>query len=304
MSETGQDVPFRWDVRQRGTVGVVIDEDWTLPPIGYVEPGFYVWLRACCALVVARSAGGDLVFVGRSPENLYDHLRGLLAGTSWADRPRLLQFSARCGPCDLTPSRVASFRRYCAAVGLHPRDLAARGRPLALVDLVCSGETLGILVGLLAVWARECGVPWRAVRARLRIIALVNRAWHSGTDRPASDDWQELSAWVALYLAPGAVRNIAIDAHWWGFLGNDEAKVTPSYTPPRWGTDEAARRPAHWPQREVALRLAYGLYAYGETRECRLAFARLLAHEPAMAAPWCRALVGELRRGPAHQAQS
>lgn len=293
----GEDVPFRWDVHRRSTLGAVIEDEWSLPPVGYVEPDFFPWLLACCAQVVARSENADLVFIGRSPENLYDHLCGLLAGTSWARRPRLLQFSAAWGTRDMTPARVTSFRRYSATQGLDPRAIGTRSRPVALVDLVCTGKTLGVLVALLHAWAYECGVPWRAVRSRLRVVALVNRAWHSGMDRPSDGDWQETSDWVPRYLAPGTVRNIAVEHDRWCFLGNDEAKVTPSYAPPRWGTIEAARRPTEWPQREIAFRLAYGLYAYGQTRACRLEFARLLARESAMAQPWCRALVQELRLG-------
>lgn len=289
------DVPFRWDVRSRSTLGAVFPEDWSLPGAVAVHPGFGDWLTRCCAHILARSEQGDLYFVGRSPENLYDHLCGLLADTSWAGRVHLLQFSAGAGVKHTSSAAIVSFRRYCGGLGLDPRAIAERGRPIVFVDLVCGGGTLGNLVRLLHSWARECGVPWRAVKPRLRIVALVNASWHSGTDRLSANDWQETSDWVPRYLAPRAVHNIALPSDRWCFLGNDEAKVTPSYTPSRWGTEEAATRPAHWAERTLALPLAFGLYAYGKTRERRLLLARLLARDVAMKQVWCRQLVCELR---------
>lgn len=291
------DVPFRWDVHRRSTLGTYLSPEFSLPHTVDVDAGFADWLTRCCARVVARSEGGDLYFVGRSPENLYDHLCGLLEDTSHADMLHLFQFSTGKGIQEARPAGVRSLRRYMTALGLDPRDVAARSRPVVLVDVVCSGGTFCELVSLLCAWAREEGVPWRAIRRRLRIVALVNASWHSGMDRPSDNDWQERSDWVPRHLAPRAVHNVVISYKWWTLIGNELVKVTPSYTPVRWGAPEAMRRPDPSVTPSAALPLAYGLYAYGERRERRLLFARLLARDVAMKQRWCRSLVRELRQG-------
>ena len=67
--------------------------------------GFPDDLRRCCARVLEAAANladpageADLLFVGRSPESLFDLLRGLCIGTTWFGRLHLLHFSMRDVP--------------------------------------------------------------------------------------------------------------------------------------------------------------------------------------------------------------
>lgn len=48
-----------------------------------------------CARIAACASECDLVFVGRSPETLFDYLSGAFFETSWRERIILLQFSYR-----------------------------------------------------------------------------------------------------------------------------------------------------------------------------------------------------------------
>jgi hypothetical protein len=60
-------------------------------------------LRPCASSVVGRCGGGRLVFVGRSPESLFDYLSGVFDGTAWEGR--LIRSSRQaCRPASSTSS--------------------------------------------------------------------------------------------------------------------------------------------------------------------------------------------------------
>src|SRR4051812_44465501 len=128
-------VPFRWDVARRECLGRLLDG----PPAA-AYPGFADDLRSCGAAVVAaaaRLAGPagepDLLFVGRSPESLFDYLRGVCRGTGWAGRLHMLHFSMRRDVAVRHvrreyPAGLAALRGYFAGLGLDPASLLARHR--------------------------------------------------------------------------------------------------------------------------------------------------------------------------------
>jgi hypothetical protein len=83
------EAPFRWNITRRSQLGGLVEGS---PPPTYA--GFIDDLQQCGARVIALCDNGDLFFVGRSPESLFDHLSGLLFDSSWARRLWLVQFSA------------------------------------------------------------------------------------------------------------------------------------------------------------------------------------------------------------------
>src|SRR5215470_9830070 len=80
--------PFRWNLRVRESLGGLLDG-----PRAPAYPEFLDDLLPCAVRCLALSHNGDLCFIGRSPESLFDLLSGLLLDTSWADRLRLVAFS-------------------------------------------------------------------------------------------------------------------------------------------------------------------------------------------------------------------
>src|SRR5688572_2522645 len=82
--------PFRWDLTRRNQLGKLIEGEKA-----QTYDAFSDQLLHCCARVLALGGDSDLVFVGRSPESIFDHLSGLLLDTSWFDRLELLHFSMR-----------------------------------------------------------------------------------------------------------------------------------------------------------------------------------------------------------------
>ena len=79
----------------------------------------------CCARILAFCDNADLCFVGRSPENFFDHLSGLLIDSSWSQRVQLLQFSWRWVDEDrISAHALVALRNYFETIGLDPWYLA------------------------------------------------------------------------------------------------------------------------------------------------------------------------------------
>ncbi|MEO6419434.1 MAG: hypothetical protein ABIP39_08520 [Polyangiaceae bacterium] len=282
------DLPFRWDLTRREQLGSLA--------VGELAPdyvGFRDELLASCARIVGFGGDRDLVFVGRSPESIFDHLSGLLFDTSWFPRLELLHFSMRFWEESMVrathPGAITALRDYLESIRLHPAAIAKRARPVAFVDLVSSGDTLGRLVLLLQRWSIESGHDWNAVRRNLFIVGITPRTKTS----PNTHRWQEHALWLPA-IGRGAVKNVSISGAMWRYLGNEQVKVTRSHTPARWA-DDALAQPNRHEAHLKALRLAHSLFELGRTAEQRALFAKLLAKETAMKDKWMRALVLELK---------
>lgn len=280
--------PFRWDLQHRNQLGSLVEGE-RAPSY----PLFHDQLLVCCSRVIAFGGDADLVFVGRSPESIFDHLSGLLFDSSWLERLTLLHFSMRFEDETLirerNPGALVSLREYLHHLKLDPHSIARRERPVAFVDLVYSGETFGNLTGILHDWSNESGEDWKAVRRRLRIVGITERTKNS----PNTWRWQQHAAWVSL-LEHRAVKNVSVPHDLWQYMGNHQEKVSRSYTPLDWGDPDLAL-PSHLGVRLRGLRLAYELFESGRSKERREEFAALLARERAMEHDWLRRLVVELR---------
>lgn len=283
-------VPFRWDVSRREQLGRLVEGEPAEHYRGFVDD-----LRRCCTRLVALGGDSLLVFVGRSPESIFDYLSGLLAATSWSERLVLLNLSMRTtSAADVArerPHALAALREQFRALGLGPAEIAASPRPVAFLDLVWQGSTFGHLHGLLMDWARDDGVDLHAVRRRIRFVGITERLKNS----PNTWRWYQRVEWRGDY-PPGALRSVSIPWHLWTYLGDSQKKVSPSNAPDRWGTDEMLSPPRD-PDHLAALRLALHLYERGRERAERDAFAAGLAAQPEMRHRWLRQLVLELRGG-------
>jgi hypothetical protein len=244
-SDPGPIYPFRWDVKARSQLGTRIDppgedrEAWLNWPEltadayrwdpAYTYEWFLAELARCAARAIALAGDADLCFVGRSPESLFDYLSGLLFETTWANRLTLLHFSMRQTSWDEhllrdDPRRLAELRKYLAWLRLSPQALVARERPVAFVDLVYLGTTLGNLVGLIYNWGKEIGVDWSAVQRKIRIIGLTEQTATS----PKTWRWQQHNEWVKL-LGRGAIKNVSLSVPLYNYLGAVRPKTTLSH---------------------------------------------------------------------------
>ena len=292
MTEPGV-VPFRWDVRRREQLGRLLQAPPPERPYWWIPTRFRKLLpevRASAARVLARAGDARLVFVGRSPENLFDYLTGALADTPWADRCDLLSVSLPWDVHRVAPPALRALRRQHVAFGLHPAAIASAPRPVAFVDLVSSGGTFGQLSAFLSRWARDEGVDVHGMRRRLRWVGITKRTKNS----PNTWRWFDEVDWASDYPR-GALRGVSVEYWFWVWLGDYQDKTMPSNTCDRWGTEDLAH-PDRAPVRFEALRVAYKLHERARRRDERERFAAELIARPEMREPWLRSLVVALRR--------
>jgi hypothetical protein len=281
-------IPFRWDLTHRNHLGSLVDGERAETYAAFLDH-----LLPCCSRVLAFGGDFDLIFVGRSPESIFDHLSGLLFDSSWFSRLELLHFSMRFREeADVRqehPESINAMRAYLQHLGLQPEGIATRIRPIAFIDLVATGDTFGRLVTFFRNWSKDIEYDWNAVKRRIRLIGITERTKTS----PKTWRWQQQASWVSL-LESRSVKNVSIPRALWEYLGNYQYKVSRSYTPSRWGDPELSL-PSYSERQLKALRLAYELFELGRTKERRERFVSLLVKEPAMKHEWFRMLVQEIR---------
>jgi hypothetical protein len=276
--------PFRWDITRRSQLG-------SLPKVILPEtyPQFEEDLLTCAARALAFAGDSDLVFVGRSPQPLFDLLSGLLIETSWSDRLRLLNVGLRHVRAP-TEEQLRAIYPYFEEVGLEPHALAQRRRGTALVDVVDTGETLGALLTFLKDWSDAVLAEWRAVARKIRVVGLT---WREKTS-PNTRRWQQHAEWVKR-LRPHEIKNVSVPGRLGTYLAAEAPKTNYSFTPSWWG-DEEVTKPVRDHEAREALALALHLFDFGRTAETRRRFARTLRNEPAMKESWFRSLILELKR--------
>lgn len=276
--------PFRWDLVGRDRLGTL------LPETPRLSARFVDEVLHCAARVFALSEDGDLYFVGRSPDSLFDVLSGLLSATPHLGRLHQLALSVRWGGAErLSPEDTAQLRANLAGDGVSPQTLTRRGRPLVLVDLVSEGATFGLLHARLRDWIAAEQGSWPVIRTKLRYIGITTRTKTS----PNTWRWQQHAEWTR-ELPARAVRNVSLDAFVWSDLGNRQPKITPSFRRALW-SDPSVAVPRHDEQTLLALAEAVAFVEHGRSPEGRARFRELLQREPAAKERWLRSLLPRLR---------
>jgi hypothetical protein len=282
-------IPFRWNLAKREQLGRLVTGEPIIPSSEFVPE-----LRVCATRVIAFASDADLVFIGRSPENLFDYLSGILTTTSWADRCTLVNISLRVNAQvslrQSYPAALPAGRSLLAAYGLSPESILQRPRPITFVDLVASGETFGHLATVLMEWAREEQLDVSALKQKLHFLGIT---WRTKTS-PKTWRWHQQAAWTQDF-SPRHIKNVSIPSWLWDYWGNEQAKVTSANPPWRWGSD-TLDQPVRDSSHLAALNLALHLYHHGNSVTERLAFAEQLTKAPAMREAWYRSLILDLRQ--------
>ena len=289
MSVAGSPAPFRWNLVTPDELGSLLAGTRT-PDLWFVDD-----LVACAGKVLARSGNGDLVFVGRSLDSMFDLLGGARADDSGRALWRLpLSFQRaatgagrRWRRRPLTPAERARAREILASVQVTPHGLARRHGPVTFVDVVDGGNTFTDLFDLLRTWIGEEREPWPVIRRKLRFVGVTVRRKTS----PNTYRWQQQAAWTR-QLPGHAVLNVSLDGAVWSYFGDYQTKLTRSLRPDRWLAD--ADGPGRDERTRQALAEAAALVAYGRSRTGRHALTRAIDGEPALAQPWLRTLVTAL----------
>lgn len=281
MRLPGANRPFRWDLVRGDELGILL-KGVEPPDLWFVDE-----LVECAAKVVARSADGDLYFVGRSPDSIFDLLSGALSGTSWRNRVFQLPLSLYgSAGSDFNDAEQAQLRANLTAQGLSPDKLAHRRGQAVFADLVYEGSTFENLFFVLADWARDD----RVLRHGLRFIGITSRKKTS----PNTWRWHQHAEWTDR-LPARSVTNVSISPPLWNYLGNNQTKLTPSFSRKVWQNEDVGS-PRHDPATRAALAEAVALTQLGRSAELRAKLARAMAAEPTYREPWLRSLIIELKR--------
>lgn len=272
--------PFRWDLVRPDHLGSLLD--------GIPEP--HLWflddLVDCAAKVLARSEDGELYFVGRSADSVFDLLGGALP-----DRGRLHLLPLSTASIDswlygrLHPAEVGQLRANLTAHGLSPAALARGGRPIVFADVVSTGRTMRQLLDILRDWADDERADWPAVLRRVRIVGLTRRTHTS----PNTYRWQQHAGWARNL----PIRNVSVESALFGYLADHQPKLTRSFGRDLWASEDV-RSPAHDDHTRRALAEAVAIVEAGRTPAVRERLARTMQGEPAIAEPWLRDIVTRL----------
>jgi hypothetical protein len=253
-------------------------------------------LVACAGKVLARSGNGDLVFVGRSLDSMFDLLSGALADRAGQRQLRRLPLSfqrpgtgswRRWRRRPLTGAERAQARRIPTAVDVIPHGLARRTRPVTFVDVVHRGSTFTDLFDLLRTWIDEQRQPWPIIRRKVRFVGVTSRTKTS----PNAYRWQQHATWTR-QLPARAVLNVSLHPWVWSYFGDHQVKLTRSFRPEQWLAD--ADGPDHDERTRQALAEAAASSPTAAADPAAMQLARVIGGEPALAQPWLRTLVTAL----------
>jgi len=276
--------PFRWNISKKEQLGSLIEGSYDKP-----YPDFMEHLRKCCAGILSFSDNSDLIFIGRSPESIFDYMSGILADTTRAEVPLLLNISIRNINSAISSEALSSLKKQLSSCRLSPEDIIGRTRSVTFVDLVYSGKTFKNFMEFLFNWSQESKCDKKGLMKKIRIIGITEQTKTS----PKTWRWHQHIQWVGEFR-PKEIKNVSIPWVMWDYLGNNQKKVSLQNYPERWGSEDMASPPRN-EENINALRLAYGLYEKGTSKEERHIFLSHLAGEKGMKFPWFRSLVNELR---------
>ncbi|MCR6482669.1 hypothetical protein M8542_07555 [Amycolatopsis sp. OK19-0408] len=272
--------PFRWDLVRPDHLGSLL-EAIPEPDLWFLDE-----LTDCAAKVLARSEDGELHFLGRSVDSVFDLLGGALP-----DPGRLHLLPLSTASIDgwlrgrLHPAEVAQLRANLAAHGLEPGSLARGSRPVVFVDVVSTGRTLRQLVDILRDWAADERADWPAIRRRVRIVGLTRRTHTS----PNTHRWQQHADWARDLT----IRNVSVESSVFSYLADHQQKLTRSFGRELWAAEDV-REPARDHRTRRALAEAVAIVEAGRTPGVRDRLARTMGREPAIADAWLRDLVRRL----------
>ena len=290
MSDPPIDVlkPFRWDITKLEQLGSLIVGESTL-----TYDCFETDLRTAAAEVVARAGNSDLVFLGRSPENLFDYLSGIFHNIEHPPSLTLLHFSNQGWSAEELarelPGELDALYNYFASERLDPASIASFGKGVRFIDAVTSGGTFGSLVSVLRYWSNVQFANWNVIERRIGFVGLVEQEENG----PNTWRWWQHQEWVRELKKPN-IMNVSVPWRFWQWIANNDEKVTPSHHKYRWASIDVTE-PARHGRYLRALRLAVRLFELGQDKDERKRFTSQLAAQPEMKEAWLRSLVLKLR---------
>jgi len=279
--------PFRWNLKKREQLGSLLNVT-----AEKAYDGYETQLADCAAKVVARTANKKIIFVGRSPENIFDYLSGVFEKTSHEPKLDILNISNRFRPItkikNELPSAYNALKQHFLALDIAPSQIRAQQQGICFCDLVAEGGTFQGIFEFIQQWSLDDKCDFHAIVSKLGFIGITQKTKNS----PNTWRWQQNANWVKEHTEL-MVKNVSIPELLWHYLGNCQAKVSKTNYPERWG-NEAMLLPPREESNIQALKQAYEIYNLG--REQSLLFANKLATLQEFREPWLRHVVNEIKR--------
>jgi len=245
--------PFRWDIKKREQLGQLLDGEIATFYSGYLKE-----LRVCSAKVLEYSDDRRMVFVGRSAENIFDYLSGILENTLFENRVEILNISNRFYQIKAlakeAPDSYYALKQHFEALGISPKQLIADKHGICFVDLVSEGFTFDRLFEFVEWWCNEESIDKQSVWRKIKFLGITGRSKNS----PNTYRWYQHAGWLK-YKYKIASQSISISQRMWHYMGNIQCKVTETNKPDSWTNDEILVPPREKEQLK-ALRLAYIIY--------------------------------------------
>lgn len=278
--------PFRWDISRTEQLGKLTVGERSESYSGFIDE-----LQTCVSRTLSFSEDGYLVFVGRSPESLFDYLSGLLCKTAKSNHIVHLNISNReTSILDIKKNNPDSYR----ALLLHfeeclisPNHILSRTKRTYFLNLVHSGGTFGNIAEFLFSWAQDEHINLKSFRDKIGFLGITMRTKNS----PNTWRWQQNVEWVNR-LGIKHIKNISAPRSLWEYLGNTQDKVSKSNRPISWNS-ESMLDPPREESNMMALRRAFDLYSRGKDEKFMLS--KILAKEKSNNEEWIRKLILELR---------
>ena len=191
---------------------------------------------AIAAQTLALCRDGELFFIGRSAESVYDFLWGALDRLTWQSRLHLVVISTRNyeGYPALTAQQKKGIQTYLTHLGLHPKQIIQRKRRTCLVDFVYSGWTIDAFLLLMQEWTKECRLSLADMQSKIECILFQQEG--ENREDLCNADFVNYYGWGRRSL-----HLVTVPHNFWYDATENVKKTLDSYTINDWGDAEGIR---------------------------------------------------------------
>lgn len=236
---------------------------------------------------------GELFFIGRSPENIYDFLLGAL-DSPWNEKLHLVLLSME-GYEDyksLLSGQKKAIQCYLTNCGLHPQTIISRKKRTCIVDFTCRATTIDNFLLFMEKWTLEEKLSLGCMQGKIETILIQKQSDFDSSKNELFD-----AHFINYYgWNKNSFHVIATDDSFWLDCCENLEKITLSYIVVQWG-DEEYIEAMNLPDPK-GKEHAYVSYSYGRSKHGRKLLISHLIKQHSMQFLWFRNLLSLLNGKP------
>jgi hypothetical protein len=257
-------------------------------------------IAKCSAYILNYCRDGELFFIGRSPENIYDFLCGAFDKFStWRERLHYVIISMR-GYTDynsLTSEQSDAIKSYLTQCGLHPKDIIQRKRRTCLVDFIYSGGTLLDFTSFLKDWTKDERLSVKDMQYKIEFI-LMEKESHK-LESITTDAHCFVKEFVNDYgWGKNSYHLISVPDNFWYNCAEYSSKSIESYTVEIWGNEKKIKQLKIDSFHNEGERNARISYLYGKHIKGKQLLRKYIIKCPAMRYKWFTTILSGLNNKP------